>query len=323
MDRLGGKIALHHGAHFFQGLLHRLAAAHQQTEPPVAGVVGHTGDDQIAHAGKAGKGLGTAAQQHAQTGHFSNAPGHQHGLGVVAKAETVADTHGHRHDVFHGAAQLGTDDIGGGVHPEVIGGQGLLHQFGSLPVGRRRQNGGGNAPADFLGVRGAGEGHHGTVLFHFPRQSIRQQAAAVLQVKALAQKHQHLAVLQHGGQPAGGFAHGKGGHGHHHDGAACRTADIIGKQDGFGHGNARKQLGIAAVFPQHGGGLGLVAPDGHLMTRLGHGFGHGKAPAAASDHGDLHRGFLLAMTVLGSVPASRRLILERWHQISQEAARAT
>ena len=323
MNGLGGKVALDYGAHFLQCLFHRHTTAHQKAEPAVSGVVGYTSDDQVAHARQTGKGLGLAAQQLTQTGHLGDAAGHQHGLGVVTVAIAVGNTHSHRHDILHGTAQLGADDVGRGIHTEIVGRQGLLHQFCRLPGRRGRQNSSRNPPADFFGVRRAGERHHGTAHTHFPHQRVGKQAAVVLQIESLAQKHQHLTVLQQRRQQLCRFTDAKGGHSQHYDGAALHTGQIVGEFNVLGHGNTAQQLGVAAFFPQHDGRFRLMAPHGQAVSGLCHALCHGKTPAAAADHCDLHRGFLLAMTVLGSSPRSNRLMLERWHQISQLAASAT
>ena len=86
---LGGIVALHHSAHLVHGSLRGQSLTDENTGLTVPGVDGGAGDNQVAYAGQTRQGFFSGPHGNSQPGHFGEAPGHQHGLGVVSIAQGV------------------------------------------------------------------------------------------------------------------------------------------------------------------------------------------------------------------------------------------
>ncbi len=121
---------------------------------------GGTGHNEVADAGQSREGGLPGAQGDPQPGGFGEAPGHEHGLGVVAEAHAVHNSGAQGDDVFQRTPQLRTHRVGTGVDPEGVGHKGVLDKFRQILVLAGGETPRGDAPGDLLGVGGAREDHH-------------------------------------------------------------------------------------------------------------------------------------------------------------------
>ena len=126
-QRAGALHALGHHVHAADDLVEGLALAQREAHRPVpalrAGARGH----QVTDPGQAAEGEHLPAQGHAEASQLGQAPGDEHGPGVVPEAQAVADAGGDGHDVLGGAGDLAPDDVGAPVDPERARVHQLLH----------------------------------------------------------------------------------------------------------------------------------------------------------------------------------------------------
>ena len=121
--------------------------------------------------GQAGKGLPPAPQGHPQPGDLRQAPGHEHGLGVVPVTHAGRSSPAHRAMTFFRAAPSSTPT----TSLLTVDAEAVVHKTGPAPSpppawsAAGRDHGGGHPPGHLLGVGGAGEGHHRAVVPGAPR----------------------------------------------------------------------------------------------------------------------------------------------------------
>ena len=120
----------------------------------VAAVHAGAGYDQVADTGKAVKRLRARAHGDGQAGDLGHPAGDESRFCIVAVAEAVRDPGGQRDYVFQRAADLDPQDVGVCVDAERVAHENILHGFCGLLAFGPGHAGGGDSPADFLGVAG-------------------------------------------------------------------------------------------------------------------------------------------------------------------------
>ena len=252
----------------------------------IAGVHGSAGDDQVAHAGQTGKCGLLSAQRYAQPGDLRQTPGHEHGPGIIAKAHTVTDPRTEGDDVLQRRTDLRAHHIGGGVDPEAVIHKEILHQLRSLLILGGSNDGAGQSPADFLGVGGAAEHHHGAARVQLLPHSLAQPFGGAV-LNSLGHADHHSAGLYDMTELPGGGAHGKGGRRQHNSVAVSGGIHIVGEPERFRQRYALEHR----VLPVRGnGGILLLAegPQADVMAVFQQDQCQCGAPAAAAQYTDSH-----------------------------------
>ena len=95
-----------------------LTARQRHADLPVARQVPGGGENQIAQATQAHKGLGTRTERHTQARHFCQPARDQGGASVEAQIQTVAQAGGDRQHVLDGAANFHTHDVVIGINAQ-------------------------------------------------------------------------------------------------------------------------------------------------------------------------------------------------------------
>src|SRR5579883_3313692 len=118
ISRAGCRITLSDGNRAGRNVGRELTAAGALPEPAVSAVLGKAGYHEVAQPAQAGEGLGLRAAGHSQTLYLHNGARDHGGLGIVTEAEPVAHAGGDGDDVFKGASQLNSQNIGAAVNAE-------------------------------------------------------------------------------------------------------------------------------------------------------------------------------------------------------------
>ena len=84
----------------------------------VARVLGGTGDDEVAHAGKTHAGHGVSPHRVNDAAHLGKSAGHEHRQRVVTKARPRADAAGDGNDVLDRRTDLDAPHVVGAVYPK-------------------------------------------------------------------------------------------------------------------------------------------------------------------------------------------------------------
>ena len=134
-----------------------VAPAKRKAEAAVARLVVGAGEDEVAHARKAGQGFFFCAKGGGEAGDFAQATGNEGGAGVGTAAEAVGDACCNGDDVFDCAADLDAGEVVAGVAEEVAAVEVLGDVLCERAVGGGNGDGGRQAGGDFFGKAGPGE----------------------------------------------------------------------------------------------------------------------------------------------------------------------
>src|SRR5208337_584604 len=143
--------------HAGEDRLERLAAANpfaDRTVPPERAVAGR---NQVANSGQPIEGGLMPTERHPQPADLDEPSRQQGGLGVIAKAQTVADARGDAQDVLQGTGQLDSHRVGIRVNPEGLVAEVLLDGLVELQRRSGDDDRGRQAAADLLGMAGTAE----------------------------------------------------------------------------------------------------------------------------------------------------------------------
>src|SRR5882757_5806373 len=94
------------------------AASELDADGAVAREGAGAGEDEVADAGEAGKGLAAASAGYGETSHLGDAARDEGGGGVVAEVEAVGDAGGESDDVLQGTTEFHAGDVVVGVDAE-------------------------------------------------------------------------------------------------------------------------------------------------------------------------------------------------------------
>src|SRR5258706_4450107 len=112
----GGRIAFGDGTHPGDNVCRRFAASDSFAESPVAAVPRKTGDHQVAKAAESGKRFELRTTRDAQPANFNYRTSDQRSLGIIAEAQSVADSSGDGDYIFERPPQLKAEQVGGRVN---------------------------------------------------------------------------------------------------------------------------------------------------------------------------------------------------------------
>ncbi len=154
---LGVADALRHLADLLLDVLQPLAGGQPAPHRPVSRQVGVAGEHQVAQPGQAGEGERVGALLHRQPRDLGQAAGDERGQRVGAEAAAVADPGGDGHHVLDAAADLHAHHVAGGVGPEGLAVEGVLHLPRDPLPARRHRHRGGQPLGHLLGEGRAGE----------------------------------------------------------------------------------------------------------------------------------------------------------------------
>ena len=124
------------------------------------------GDDQVTNAGQSGKGIELRAHFQTELGDLMDTAGHEGSLGIVTKAQTVADTAAEGDDVLHRTAELTAGHIGIDIEPQRPGRENILDVLRAGNIRACHGNRCRDADAQLLCVGGTGQ-HNDGVLRRF------------------------------------------------------------------------------------------------------------------------------------------------------------
>src|SRR5712692_974647 len=149
-----------HHAHRADNLIEPAALAQLHAHGAVAAERAGARQHQIAHAGQPRESFAQPAQRAGQTRHLRKAASDQRGGGVVAEAQSLADSCSDGDDVFHRAAQLDAGDIVIRIQPECRPGEVFLQAGCQFAVGGGNHDSGGVAAGDLASkARARKRGH--------------------------------------------------------------------------------------------------------------------------------------------------------------------
>ena len=113
--------------------------------------------DDVAHAGQTVERFDPGPQINPEPGDLDQSPRKEGGLGVIARAQSVADARGNPHDVFEGPGQLDPERIVTGVHTKRLVREEVANPAIEGIVSARDDHRGRQPAGQLLGVAGTGE----------------------------------------------------------------------------------------------------------------------------------------------------------------------
>ena len=317
MGRPGGVIAFHHGSDLLHGFRGLDTLADENAGPAVSRVHGGAGDNQVSHTGQSREGFPLGAQGETKPGCLRQAPGHEHGLCIVAEAAAVGNTGAQGNDVFQCAAQLHTGYIRIGVDPEAVRHESILDTLGQGLVGVGGDTAGGDSSGHLFGVTGTGE-NRDVVACHLLGHLAHTQKG--IRLDALGHGDQLGLLIQIGGEGLTNRPEGEGGGRQHHHLPVRHTSRVPGDMQLRREGDSR-QHGILPGQLHFFGLFRVVGPQGDPVTVFAQVNGQGRTPAAASRNRNVHvRSSLCPKDSFRSVPWIRRLMLPLCINMARQAA---
>ena len=245
---------------------------------------GRTGDDQIPYSGKTGKGIPVCTHGNAQSGHFRQAPGHEHGFDIVTVAHTVGHAGTQGNHVFQCTAQFRTHDIRAGIDAEIVRHERILHQFRMGLLRACRHTAGGHALGQFFRMAGAGQSHHRTVRLLLYHLAHAKQSAFF---NALSHWHHNRIFVQICRDLTAHLPNCMGRTGNHHQRTPRHTRRLsryfqfLRQGDPIQAGVMPGILHLLCLF-------GRPGHQSHIMAIFAQGDGQCRAPGTASNNCNSH-----------------------------------
>ena len=269
-------------------------------------MLGGAGGNEVTHAGKthAGHGL-TAAGVH-QTADLGQAARHDKGKRVVARTRTGGNAAHDGDDVFHGATYLDAGHILRQVDAEGRGQQQLLKGLPYLRIFAGDDGGREPAAANLLGMVGAREGRHTTLVADLASNDLAHKQAG-LGLDALGEAEDRSFEIDKRRCPMAHVAQVRGGHGNDNRIGIVERLGELGRCYHVVRQLVVHQIARVAVLAVDAGSrLLAMGPHGHALGSRGGKAGDGGSPGARANQRNIHDSLLLFVG-LGDALGKREL----------------
>src|SRR6266851_10127641 len=281
------------------------AASELDADCAVARERASAGEDEVADAGEAGKGLASASAGDGETSHLGYAAGDEGGGGVVAEVEAMGDAGGESDDVLQGAAEFYAGDVV--VRVDAKGGRGevALDGLGDRRELRGDDDRGGHAGGDLL--REGWTAEHGEGIVRDCGNDLRHAEEGGL-LDALAGAEDDLVSRKQGGDVGDDAAQVLRRRDTEEDvGFEDGAWEVGGDLDVDGEGEAGEVVKVFACVGELLGECGGVGPEAELVPAAAcEREGERGAPGSGAKDRDSAHAAAFFLPKRFSVPARRR-----------------